>query len=593
MKQYFSFLAALILCASASSLKAQIVNIPDANLKAELLTYTSINTNNDSEIQLSEAQNFVGVIDVSLLNITDLTGIEEFTSLLVLGCEGNQITSIDFSANTMALEELYCTNNPMTSLNLSGCTSLEELDCHNNQLSSLILPNTNTLLIIDCKDNQLTSLDASNNAGLEELYANNNLLTTINLTGCTTLFEVDCNNNLLDSLDISTCDPLHTLDCSSNAPLKALDFSMNDSLKNIDFSSCDLRSLDMKTPRYADIISFNALSNPNLRCIEVLDTAYATANWTDIDVTANFTQISCASIVYIPDTIFKAYLVNALSINKNGDTEIQLSEAFSFGGAIDVFNLGISDLTGIETFKNLDDLDIWNNQLTTLNLRGNRRLRILNCQSNQLSSLDLSKNTNLVGLVLTDNPISSIDLSKNIKLTQLYAGFTDLTSLDISKNVAIGLFKCQDAMLTSLNLKNGNNTSFSIPDFTIRNNPNLACIEVDDSTYSANNWAGGIDPAVRANLSNNCSFVGTAAISNQLPNLQVYPNPTQNNLNINLGNTYTTVNITISNALGQTIFNQSYSNLQQTEVELTGQTGFYFIQIETEKGNQTIKVLKQ
>jgi hypothetical protein len=570
MKQYFSFLAALILCTSASSLQAQIVNIPDANFKAYFISI-GLDQNNDSEIQVSEAQLIMGEIDVDNLNITDFTGIEAFINVTELKCGNNQLTTLDLSTNT-ALEEIYC---------------------HNNQLSSLVLPNTNTLFFLDCKNNQLTSLDASNNAGLEELYANDNLLTTIDLTGCVTLFEVDCNNNQLDSLDVSTCDSLHTLDCSSNTPLKALDFSMNDSLKNIDFSSCDLRSLDMKTPRYADIISFNALSNPNLRCIEVLDTAYATANWTDIDVTANFTQISCASIVYIPDSTFKAHLVNALSINKNGDTEIQLSEAFSFGGTIDVFNLGISDLTGIETFKNLDQLSVWNNQLTTLNLRGNGRLISLICQSNQLSSLDLSKNTNLLRLVLTDNPISSIDLSENIKLTELYAGFTNLTSLDISKNTAIGIFNCRDAMLTSLNLKNGNNTIISNSDFTIRNNPNLACIEVDDSTYSANNWAGGIDPAVRANLSNSCFFVGTATISDQLPNLQVYPNPTQNNLNINLGNTYTTVNITISNALGQTIRNQSYSNLQQTEVELTGQTGFYFIQIETEKGNQTIKVLKQ
>ena len=59
----------------------QNVNIPDANFKAYLVGNSYINTNGDSEIQVSEATAFSDTINCSNLNISDLTGIEDFISL--------------------------------------------------------------------------------------------------------------------------------------------------------------------------------------------------------------------------------------------------------------------------------------------------------------------------------------------------------------------------------------------------------------------------------------------------------------------------------------------------------------------------------
>jgi hypothetical protein len=58
--------------------------------------------------------------------------------------------------------------------------------------------------------------------------------------------------------------------------------------------------------------------------------------------------IGNAQNVYIPDANFKAYLVGDTSINTNGDTEIQDSEATAFSGTIECQSMNISDLTGIE-----------------------------------------------------------------------------------------------------------------------------------------------------------------------------------------------------------------------------------------------------
>ena len=71
---------------------------------------------------------------------------------------------------------------------------------------------------------------------------------------------------------------------------------------------------------------------------------------------------SFAQIVNIPDANFKAYLVGNPAINTNGDNEIQLSEANGFNGRISCDNSNIADLTGIENFINISELNCSNNR---------------------------------------------------------------------------------------------------------------------------------------------------------------------------------------------------------------------------------------
>ena len=90
------------------SVKAQIVNIPDANFKNALLNHDPvIDINNDGEISYAEAEGYTGKIVVLFRNISDLTGIEAFVNLTELYCDNNQLTSLDVSSNT-ALEVFEC-----------------------------------------------------------------------------------------------------------------------------------------------------------------------------------------------------------------------------------------------------------------------------------------------------------------------------------------------------------------------------------------------------------------------------------------------------------------------------------------------------
>ena len=153
-----------------------IVNIPDANFKAALIS-KGVDTNNDKEIQVSEAE-AIKNLGVNSKSISDLTGIEAFINLTELACSGNQLTSLDVTQNT-ALTKLICSRNQLTSLDVTQNTALTYLDCNINQLTSLDVSKNILLSEFSCFNNQLTNLDVTQNTALTRLDCNVNQITTI------------------------------------------------------------------------------------------------------------------------------------------------------------------------------------------------------------------------------------------------------------------------------------------------------------------------------------------------------------------------------------------------------------------------------
>ena len=114
------------------------VAIDESNFKDEgFRQYIGEEFDKDGDVKLSETERkAVTSIIVSGKDIKDLKGIEFFTALEELDCSFNQLTSLDVSHNT-ALKRLNCQSNQLTSLNMSGCTAMEELNCPFNKLKSL------------------------------------------------------------------------------------------------------------------------------------------------------------------------------------------------------------------------------------------------------------------------------------------------------------------------------------------------------------------------------------------------------------------------------------------------------------------------
>ncbi len=200
------------------------------------------------------------------------------------------------------------------------------------------------------------------------------------------------------------------------------------------------------------------------------------------------TAYSSAQIVNIPDANFKAYLVGDTSINTNGNSEIEVSEATAFNGNIQCSYMNISDLTGIEAFVNLT---------------------VLSCHNNSLTNLDLSSNSALYRISCYNNSLTSLNVNNNTALFELYCDNNSLIGLDLSTNTSLQYLTCYNNSLTNLNIANGNNASF-IEDtvsitFQIWGNPNLFCVEVDDPSFMmANFGSAGKDSQTEYSL--NCFY---------------------------------------------------------------------------------------
>ncbi|HWR95023.1 MAG TPA: hypothetical protein VN192_07470, partial [Flavobacterium sp.] len=168
---------------------AQIINIPDANFKALLLSaspsndiastqtpdvkgkvnsFDTIDTNSDGEIQVSEAS-LIKYLEFMNGNIKSLEGINEFVNLQALNCGYNDLISLNISGLNN-LQTLRCYKNQLTILDVTELTNLKILDCSDNLLMSLNVSGLSNLTILECQENQLTNLDVSGLNNLQELY---------------------------------------------------------------------------------------------------------------------------------------------------------------------------------------------------------------------------------------------------------------------------------------------------------------------------------------------------------------------------------------------------------------------------------------
>ena len=87
-------------------------------------------------------------------NASSLSGIENFTSLKELYCSQNRLTTLDLSKNEK-LTYVACDSNALTSLTLPANAPLKELHCQNNKLTSLTMPKTTNLKSVDCYGNNI------------------------------------------------------------------------------------------------------------------------------------------------------------------------------------------------------------------------------------------------------------------------------------------------------------------------------------------------------------------------------------------------------------------------------------------------------
>jgi Leucine-rich repeat (LRR) protein len=353
MRKFFALLVFILIGCSS---RAQVVAIPDANFKAKLLAANPSNTiayngmvpikidsNDNNEIEISEALQ-VTSLNVSIADIYDLTGIGAFTTLRTLNCSQNHISSLDLSY-LVNLKSLYCSLNLLTSLNLNGLTHLLNLECAENILTQIDFANITSLQTLNCRFNFLTSLQLNGFSNLYSLNCDYNQLTTLDVSNLTQLTELGCQSNQFLSLDLSSLVNLTSLNCSYNQ-LAVLDLGGLDGLTTLNCSYNQITALDITN-----------LSNLSL--------------------------LNCESN--------------------------QISNPFAFSGMADLqavycHNNPIPSFS-FSDVPNLQVLDCSSNQISDLDVSSLSQLSVLNCHDNtQLVNLNIKNGSNEPFLDFSNNP---------------------------------------------------------------------------------------------------------------------------------------------------------------------------------------------
>lgn len=404
------------------SVNAQIVNIPDTELKNALINataanqiastqtpvynlfldqwqvsnYNVIDTNGDGEIQLTEAQAVKFLVLEDLYNINTI-GLEAFTNLEYFDFSSNfYLENLDVTSLTN-LKYLRCESNvELQTLNISGLTNLLQLHCSSNELTNLNISSLSNLQKLYCASNDLTNLNVSQNLYLQYLDCSNNQIYNLNVAGLIQLKDLYCSNNQLINLDLTTITNLKSLYCNDNQ-LTNLNFSQNINLQELYCENNQLTTLN-------------------------------------ISGLVNLHRLDCFNNL-LPSLI-------------------------------------LSGLTNLQVLK------CYNNQITNLDLTQNTSLTNAYCQNNLLTSLNVNGLTNLQGITCNNNLLTSLNLTQNTGLYTLSCRNNQLTTLDLTNNQTLYSIDAAYNQLESFFIKNNSYDINQTIEFY--NNPNLHYICCDE-----------------------------------------------------------------------------------------------------------------
>ncbi len=225
--------------ADTGDIAIDVANFPDEKFREIVKTFDT-----DSNDILSKTErDKVIKIECNNKGIQSLEGIAYFEKLDSLKCTDNELTTLDVSENLL-LYELQCWNNQLTGLDLDANTKLLYLYCSNNNIDSLDVSKNVNLMKLSCASNNLTSLNLTSNPLLQYVECQYNALTTLEIGTNVKLLSILCNKNQLTSLDVRSASNLETLVCSYNA-LTDLDVSTNLKLKSLRCDNNKLTELDV------------------------------------------------------------------------------------------------------------------------------------------------------------------------------------------------------------------------------------------------------------------------------------------------------------------------------------------------------------
>jgi hypothetical protein len=373
--------------------------IPDDNFETALLD-EGFDHGLDDYV-LSENIKNIEELNISGRQISNLTGIEDFFSLIILNASDNDLSSIDLSHNTDLLF-LLLNDNELINLDISALPVLWDLNALNNSLTCVTVNQEQ----LDCVNNGCVtnnefggwkvdegvvySLDCSSASGEQTYVPDDNFeqalidlglddilddyVSSISIKNTEELWLE--NRGIQDLTGIEDFENLKILVVTNNN-LVNLDVSQNSFLESLICDNNQLTSLDISQNIFLSPASFLATQN-QLSCIQISPVQLWGGAWLGpgafaaalaIDEGATYSvdcSISNEDKTYVPDDQFEQALID-LELDDVMDDYVKTLNIINVI-ELDVSGKDISDVTGMEDFKGLSHIDISNNNIAILDI---------------------------------------------------------------------------------------------------------------------------------------------------------------------------------------------------------------------------------
>ena len=452
---HFTLLLLLICLSIPLTATAQVVDIPDPNLRA-FIAYELGKMSSDS-ITLADMLNLDRLWAFGA-NIRDLTGLEHATNLTTLGLEHNSISDLSPLAGLTNLTTLWLEHNSISDPSpLAGLTNLEVLNLGSNDIFDLSPLLANTRLGIG----DFLNVEG-NPLNVQSIITH---IPTLQSRGVTVIFAniVVRPEDIAKIVDIP--DPNFRAAIEEN-----LGKSSGDTITVADMATLVYLFIDTHT--FSDLTGLEHATN--------LRELYLWGNKiSDISPLAGLTDLWALHLYSnsITDTSPIAGLTNLTKLWLSNNSISDISPVAGLNQLIFLwlnYN-SISDISAVAGLTNLSEIELGNNSIADISaLAGLTQLEYVELQNNSISDLSpLVANIGLgneTGVYVTGNPLNALSINTHIPTLQsrgVSVGFTDIVVRpeDIAQTVDIPDPNLRDAIKKARGKTQG--TAITVADIVI------------------------------------------------------------------------------------------------------------------------------
>ena len=413
--------------------KNQIVNIPDENLRKNLLKELGLEEGDNITISQLET---ITKLNLHGIQLFDLTGLEYCKNLIELTCrsssvsdltplknlvklekiflDGNKISDISVLKNLVNLKELYIDeylslgNNKISDISvLKNLVNLKKLYICNNDISDIsALKDLVNLEWLSLGNNKISDISVLKNLiNLESLNLDNNNISDISalkdLVNLKSLMLSD--NNIIDISPIANSTKLISFWARNN---KINDISVLENLINLqDVLLLNNNITEITSIEKLDKIKKLDLSNNKIKNIDALENSPIYKLYLD------YNEIQDISVLSTCNNLME------LQLSKNKISDISSLSGLHNLKYLALDNNEISDISPLTGLQNLRSLYLNNNNISDISdisCIGNYRiLERIDISNNKISDISVLENRRVQELAINNNPITNIDLSKN------------------------------------------------------------------------------------------------------------------------------------------------------------------------------------